>query len=221
MAGIFRAIRSDPRQSVGLLLEFFSLLVLAGVRSPLLTPGILLFCAIRLVSKRISWEYLGFVNIRNIPSLLLLGFLIAAAYQALSIFLFVPLITALTGSSLDLSEITALRENWANLAIALLISWTFAAFGEEIAYRSYLYDRIANLLPGRRLGSIIGVVVCTALFSVGHGYQGLSGVLENAVFGLMMALVFTLCKKNLWLPVIVHGFVDTIGFILIFSGLYP
>jgi hypothetical protein len=221
MAGMFRAIRSNPRQSVWLLLEFFVLLALAVLGSPLLTFAILFFCAIRLFSKRISWEYLGFVKIRNIPSLLVLGFLIAAAYQALSIFLFVPLINAVTGGSLDLSEITALKEHWANLAIALLISWTFAAFGEEIAYRSYLYSRIADLLPGRRPGSIIGVVVCTALFSVGHGYQGLSGVLENAVFGLTMAFIFILSKRNLWLPVVVHGFVDTIGFILIFSGLYP
>jgi hypothetical protein len=34
-------------------------------------------------------------------------------------------------------------------------------------------------------------------------------------------LVFIFSHKNLWLPVVIHGFVDTIGFILILSGLYP
>ncbi len=68
---------------------------------------------------------------------------------------------------------------------------------------------------------MIGVLVCTALFAVGHGYQGISGVMENFLFGLTMALIFIFSERNLWLPVIVHGFVDTIGFILIFTGLYP
>jgi membrane protease YdiL (CAAX protease family) len=59
------------------------------------------------------------------------------------------------------------------------------------------------------------------LFASGHGYQSPSGMIENALFGLTMALVFIFSRKNLWLPAVIHGFVDTIGFILILSGLYP
>jgi membrane protease YdiL (CAAX protease family) len=164
---------------------------------------------------------MGFIKIKNIPGILLLGLLIALSYQIISILIIVPIVNSITNSTLDLSGVVALKDNWLNLVIALLISWTFAAFGEEIAYRSYLFQNIAGLFPNRRMGSAIGVLLCTALFALGHGYQGISGVVENAVFGLTMAFIFLFSKRNIWLPIIIHGFVDTIGFILIFSGVYP
>ena len=204
-----------------ILLELFVLLFLALIRSTVLTFAILLFCALRLYKRKIAWGDLGFVKNNNVSSTLAAGLLIAILYQAASIFLIVPLIQSVTGSKIDLSQITALKADWANLAVALLISWTFAAFGEEIAYRSYLFKQVSDLFGNRRIGSVIGVLVCTALFAVGHGYQGISGVMENFLFGLTMALIFIFSERNLWLPVIVHGFVDTIGFILIFTGLYP
>ena len=219
MTGFLQAIRNN--RYIWIFAELLIIFILAWIRSPLLTPVILVFCAIELITKRITWEYLGFIKVKNILSVLVPGFLIAAAYQIVSIFLFVPVIGFLTGSPLDLSEITALRGNWANVLIALLISWTFAAFGEETAYRSFVYDRVLTLFPDRRLGSIVSVLFCTALFASGHGYQGLSGMMENFLFGLTMALVFIFSKKNLWLPAVIHGFVDTIGFTLILSGLYP
>jgi membrane protease YdiL (CAAX protease family) len=221
MKGLCRLFRNNQQKQFWILLELIIILVLALIRSPLLTIVILLFCLLRLLGRIISWEDLGFIKGRNILSALATGFLIALLYQAFSIFLFVPIIQSITNSRIDLSEIIALKADWFNLVIALLISWTFAAFGEELAYRSYVFTQISGLFTNRRMGSVIGVLVCTALFAVGHGYQGISGVIENALFGLTMALIFIVSKRNLWLPVIAHGFVDTIGFVLIFTGLYP
>jgi membrane protease YdiL (CAAX protease family) len=46
-------------------------------------------------------------------------------------------------------------------------------------------------------------------------------VWETAVSGLIFAILYMASGRNLWLPIITHGMVDTIGFLLIFAGLYP
>jgi membrane protease YdiL (CAAX protease family) len=68
---------------------------------------------------------------------------------------------------------------------------------------------------------VVGITFCSILFSIGHGYQGITGMMENALFGVTLGITFVLAKKNLWYPILIHGFVDTIGFCLILSGLYP
>jgi len=52
--------------------------------------------------------------------------------------------------------------------VALLLVWTFAAFGEEIAYRGYLLTRAADI--GRRSVAAywIGIVLVSILFGYGH-----------------------------------------------------
>jgi membrane protease YdiL (CAAX protease family) len=51
--------------------------------------------------------------------------------------------------------------------LALLLVWTFAAFGEEIAYRGYLLTRAVDI--GRRsvAGYWIGIVLVSILFFTG------------------------------------------------------
>src|SRR2546430_2457665 len=65
--------------------------------------------------------------------------------------------------------------------LALLLVWTFAAFGEEIAYRGYLLMRAADI--GRRSTTAYwaGIVVVSILFGYGHYYKGPS---ESLIPGL-------------------------------------
>ncbi|MGB7539794.1 MAG: CPBP family intramembrane glutamic endopeptidase [Anaerolineales bacterium] len=224
MAGVLRMPSTDQQEKTHkgwILLELLPIALLALLRIPFLTIIILIICFWRIYRRNLTWEYLGFDKRDNILRTMIIGLIIAVVYQAFSIFLLVPVLDVITQSRLDLSEITALRGNGANFLIAIILSWTLAAFGEEIAYRSYLYHLLEDLFDRKRFGVIAAVVICTFLFTLGHGYQGISGILENLFFGLAMAMAFLFSGKNLWLPVFIHGFVDTIGFILIFSGVYP
>jgi uncharacterized protein len=64
--------------------------------------------------------------------------------------------------------------------VGLLLVWTFAAFGEEIAYRGYLLTRAADI--GRRSAAAywIGIVLVSILFGYGHYYKGASGAIDSA-----------------------------------------
>ena len=102
--------------------------------------------------------------------------------------------------------------------LALLIVWTFAAFGEEIAYRGYLLTRAADI-GGRSITAYwIGIMFVSILFGYGHYYKGPSGVIDSGIAGLILGTVFMLAGRNLWVCILAHGFIDTFGVIDAFFG---
>ena len=102
--------------------------------------------------------------------------------------------------------------------LALLIVWTFAAFGEEIAYRGYLLTRAADLGDRSTAAYWIGIVVTSILFGYGHYYKGPSGIIDSSVAGLILGTAYMLAGRNLWASICTHGFIDTFGVIDAFFG---
>jgi uncharacterized protein len=102
--------------------------------------------------------------------------------------------------------------------VALLAVWTFAAFGEEIAYRGYLLTRAADI--GRRSVAAywIGIVLVSILFGYGHYYKGASGVIDSGVAGLILGSAYMVAGRTLWASILAHGFIDTFGVIDAFFG---
>jgi membrane protease YdiL (CAAX protease family) len=108
-----------------------------------------------------------------------------------------------------------------NLKIALLylgLIWTFAAFGEEIAYRGYLLLRTADLGGRSTAAYLIGIVVVSILFGYGHYYKGPAGILDSGIAGLILGGAFLIAGRNLWACVLAHGFIDTFGIVVLYFG---
>ena len=102
--------------------------------------------------------------------------------------------------------------------IALLLVWTFAAFGEEIAYRGYLLTRAADV-GGRSFASYwIGIVLVSILFGYGHYYKGAAGIIDSGVAGVILGAAYMLGGRNLWASILTHGFIDTFGVFDAFFG---
>jgi membrane protease YdiL (CAAX protease family) len=100
----------------------------------------------------------------------------------------------------------------------LLLVWTFAAFGEEISYRGYLTTRAADLGRGTTAAWWLATLLASALFGYGHFYKGPAGVLDSGVAGLILGSAYLLSGRNLWVCVLAHGFIDTIGVVALFFG---
>ena len=101
----------------------------------------------------------------------------------------------------------------------LLIVWTFAAFGEEIAYRGYLLTRAADLGGGSTAAYWAGMIVVSVLFGFGHYYKGPAGIVDSGVAGLILGAAYLLSGRNLWASILAHGFIDTFGITVLFFGL--
>jgi uncharacterized protein len=140
----------------------------------------------------------------------------AVALQSLSELVIEPL----TGRP-DLSDFQPLVGNLPASLGMLALVWTIAAFGEEMAYRGYVLERAATLGGRSASAYAIAMVVVSLLFGLGHLYQGWAGVVGSTVSGLAFGLLYLRAERNLWVPILAHGFTDTIGLALIYFGLAP
>jgi len=102
--------------------------------------------------------------------------------------------------------------------LALLLVWTFAALGEEIAYRGYLLTRAADVGKRSALAYWVGIVLVSILFGYGHYYKGASGMIDSGVAGLTLGTAYMQAGRNLWASIFAHGFIDTFGVIDAFFG---
>ena len=93
--------------------------------------------------------------------------------------------------------------------IALLLVWTFAAFGEEIAYRGYLTLRGAEAGGGSNAAFWWATLLVSVLFGLGHFYKGPTGIFDSTVAGLILGAAYLVSGRNLWAAVLGHGFIDT------------
>ncbi len=100
----------------------------------------------------------------------------------------------------------------------LLLVWTFAAFGEEISYRGYLLRRAADIGGRSNAAYWIGAVVVAVLFGYGHYYKGPAGIVDSGMAGLVLAAAYILSGRNLWVCILAHGLIDTVGVTAMFFG---
>jgi membrane protease YdiL (CAAX protease family) len=101
----------------------------------------------------------------------------------------------------------------------LLVVWTFAAFGEEIAYRGYLLNRAAEVGKGTTDAFWGGMVLTSVLFGLGHYYKGPSGIIDSGMAGLILGTAYLLTGRNLWTSILAHGLIDTVGIFVAYFGL--
>lgn len=100
----------------------------------------------------------------------------------------------------------------------LLLIWTFAAFGEEIGYRGYLLTRAADVGGQSQSAYWIAVLFVAVLFGYGHYYKGPSGILDSGMAGLILGAAYVLSGRDLWVCILAHGFIDTVGVVTAFLG---
>jgi membrane protease YdiL (CAAX protease family) len=165
-----------------------------------------------------GWSAMGFTR----PTSWRRIFLIALAAAAVRIFLGQFVIEPITGLFWPPPSVPEMaNEITGNMKIALLallLVWTFAAFGEEIAYRGYLLTRAADIGRRSTLAYWLGILVVSVLFGYGHYYKGPSGIVDSGIAGLILGAAYMLAGRNLWACILTHGFIDTVGVIDAFFG---
>ena len=92
----------------------------------------------------------------------------------------------------------------AQIPLALLFGLT-AGYREEFFFRSYLLGRLSELgapLP-------LAAIASTALFTVGHFYEGPMGIVIAAALGTLLCLAY-IRRPNLHVVAIAHGLYNAI-----------
>ncbi len=129
-----------------------------------------------------------------------------------------PLFEDMLGSERNLGRFADVRGSLPRLLAVLALSWTFAAFGEEIAFRIVLLGGLHSLFPDSRTATGLAVVLQAAVFGLVHLYQGPAGIAGATVSGLVYGTITVLARGLIWPAAFAHGINNTIGLLMIYHG---
>jgi uncharacterized protein len=175
---------------------------------------ILALAGVSLALRREGLATLGFRRSPRPWRMAAVVFGLVVAWSLLRLGLVEPILNHLTGTTEDASEFGDLQGNLGLLAGLLLLTWTLAAVGEELAYRGFIQTRITDVL-GPGVGLVVAVGVSSVLFGLAHTEFGIVG----AVVAFLDALFFSVLRlryRTLWAPVLAHGFSNTLGIVTVF-----
>jgi len=180
---------------------------------------LLAWLSLRLRGK--TWRSLGWGLYRSWALTVALGVLFGLANELLELFVTQPLLVHFFHRWPDLYDLRPLVGNPKMLLVSLILTWTLVAFGEELVYRGYLMNRVADLFARTRMAWALSLILTSLLFGFSHFDQGLIGQIENVIGGFLLAIFYLACGRKLAVPIVAHGVQDTIDVVLIFLGKYP
>jgi uncharacterized protein len=184
---------------------------------------VLILTALALVSTRLraarwDWSLLGFRRPESWAVVILVAIVAAALRIAISDLVIEPL-TSTVWPEMKLPEgANEITGQPLHALAALGLVWTFAAFGEEIAYRGYILNRGGDALGGSTAAFWTAAVAASVLFGYGHYYKGPAGIIDSGIAGLILAAAYLLTRRNLWTAVLAHGFIDTYAIAVLYLG---
>lgn len=185
------------------------------------TPYLFLLGWISLRVRGVQWREIGFARYRTWATTLALGIVSGVGLEVFDLFGKQRLLTRLLGKPPDLSGFADVRGHLKIALLMIALIWIIAAFGEELVYRGYLMNRMADLMRGSRAAWVASLIVVSAVFGLSHYHQGLTGIIEEGSDGLILGLIYLACRRNLAVPIVAHGVCDTIDIVLLFLGKYP
>jgi membrane protease YdiL (CAAX protease family) len=185
------------------------------------TPYLLLLGWLSLRVRGLRWRDLGLTRGRGWARTLALGVGAGLLMEAFELFVSQPFLVRVLGKQPDLELFRSAHGNLKVTLLYIALVWPLAAFGEEMVYRGYLMNRVADLFGRTRFAWFVSVLVVHVGFGLAHSYQGLTGVIDEGLMGVLLALLYLGTGRNLMVPIVAHGVADTTDFLLVYLGRYP
>ncbi len=170
-------------------------------------------------ARRLGWRDVGWRHPESWLRTLGFGIAIGASAEILGYTVVNPMLLRLTGEAATANGLAFLQGNLPAFLVLLAFTWPLAAVVEEMVYRGYVLNRLADLFGQSRLGWGISLMLSAVMFSLAHGQYGPRFIVTSSLMGLIEGGSYLLNRRNLWLPIIVHGMSNTISLTLLFLGL--
>ncbi len=180
------------------------------------TLVILALLAVTFLLRKDKLSTLGIKKPKNVWRMIIVVLLLAFVWTIIQFSLTMPLLNHLIGTTQILNSYENLQGNVGSLLFFLFLTWTLAAFGEELVYRGYLQARVRGLFANAKLGVIVGVVFSSVLFGLAHIEQGVVGLVLTSIDAVFFSAVKQKFDNNLFASILAHGFNNTIGLVTFF-----
>ena len=185
------------------------------------TPFLFLVAWASLRLRGYRWRDVGLVVDRRWLRLIGIGIAAGAVFWAFEFFVENPVLYRLTGHYPDLDLFEDLVGNGRLLAILIALNLVLGAFGEEMVWRGYALPRVAEILGGSGLAWAAAILAVNTAFGLAHLYQGESGIVQAAVQGALLGILYLATGRNLLAPIAAHFTANNCDFVAIYLGLHP
>jgi membrane protease YdiL (CAAX protease family) len=169
--------------------------------------------------RGMKWKDVGLTIPGDWPVIAAGGIVIGIVAMAINVFALTPFLTRATGSTVDLSSITFVKSNILNLMAGLGFIWVLAALAEEMVYRGYIMNRLADLAGHGFTGDALALAVSALLFTIVHARPDAASMIGLFFAGLFDGFLYLAARRNLMLPIVVHGIMDSIALFMVFLGI--
>ena len=165
--------------------------------------------------SRTPWRAIGYRRPRSWIGTLALGIAFGVVFKLLMKAIVMPLL----GAPAINQAFHYLAGNRAALPSAIYSMIFVAGFGEETVFRGYLFERFGKLF-GNGLGARTLIVLLTSTwFGLAHySLQGLPGVEQATIFGLVFGTIFAVTGR-IWMLIIAHAAFDLTALAIIYWNL--
>ena len=167
-----------------------------------------------------SWRSYGLKRPKNWFITVLKSLGVALVVFGAVIFVIYPILNKIPNLELrDMSHFDVLTGNLPNLLINIVLMWITAGFLEEFLWRGYLMERLIGLFRSQtKLTWAIVILVSATIFGLGHGSQGVMGILKTGAIGLVFGISFLVVGRNLLPLFLAHALIDSLDFITHYFG---
>jgi len=168
-----------------------------------------------------SWKDFGLTFTRVSPTegLRIFGLSLLVFVIACCAFLIGPVLIANfteVQQNADFSKYDFLKDNLAALFLSLASAYIISSFGEEVIFRAFLINRIAELTNATKYSSVIAVMLSSIFFGLIHYQWGPMGMVQTGCMGLVMGIFYVKLKKRLWILILAHAYLDTVLFVQLY-----
>jgi membrane protease YdiL (CAAX protease family) len=109
-----------------------------------------------------------------------------------------------------------LRGNLTNYFIMMIVGWIAGGVMEEIVFRGFLITRLKKVFGEHPASLVLILLISSIPFGLAHQYQGAAGMWSTGLIAVILGIIFIKNNCNLWLPILTHGFINTVGLSLIY-----
>jgi hypothetical protein len=165
--------------------------------------------------SRTPWREIGYGPPKSWIGSLAVGIAFGIVFK----FLMKSIVMPLLGADPINQAFHYLAGNRAALPAALYAVIVGAGFGEETFFRGYLFERFGRLF-GPGVGAKTSIVLLTSVwFGLAHySLQGLAGVEQGTIFGLVFGTIFAVTGR-IWMLMFAHAAFDLTALAIIYWNL--
>jgi membrane protease YdiL (CAAX protease family) len=118
----------------------------------------------------------------------------------------------------DKSNYDPIYGNLPLLIIYLVAAWTTIVFGEEMLFRGFLLNSLAGFFQHTTARWALALIGSSLIFGLAHFSWGIAGIIETTIMGLVLGFIYLRTGRNMWVTIIAHALMNTVAFVLVFSG---